>query len=810
MRLSLFAIGLISASAIAYQLLLMRLFSIVQWHHFAFMIISIALLGYGASGTFLTFARRKLAPVFNAAWRVNAVLFGVAAYLGFALAQRLAFNPLEIAWNPGELLLLSATYALLLLPFFFAANCIGLAFACFGGRAAPIYAADLTGAGLGAVCAVLLMIALPAHFGLTMMLGLGFIAAGLLKADWKTPIWIAAGAAASVLAPASWIAPQPSQYKGLSTAILAPKAEILAERHTPLGVIAVVESPVVPFRHAPGLSAASPHLPPDQLGVFIDGEGPQAIDRFDGDFGDVAYLDYTTDAAPYHAGRRARVLVLGAGTGGAVLLARYHDARRVDAVEPNPFLVELLRAEFADYGGAVYNQPSVTLQIAEARAFVAGSPDRYDLIHVPLSASPAGSVLSGLDESYVYTVEALGLYIDRLTSGGAIAITREAKNPPRDSLKLIAASIEALSARGVADPGRHLVLVRSLQTFTLLIKNEPFERAEIDRLKRFMAERFFDAGYYPGMRRDEANQYNILDAPYLFDGATALLSDNRRRFIADYKFDITPASDNRPYFDNFFKWSSLSEQLSLHGTGGYPLLERGYVILIATLVQAIVLALILILSPLRWLSRQESTPPAERWRTVFYFTALGLSFLFIEIIFIQRFTLFLGHPLYSVSVILASFLVFAGAGAAVSHRICGFLERRSVVSPVTAIALAIAALAILAIALLPHLFTALSFLTVPLKAAATAVLIAPLAFFMGMPFPIGLHRLAEGQPALIPWAWGINGCASVLSPILAMVLSIHWGFNAVIVLAVGLYFVAAAAAPAGRALLPLKSRTASE
>ncbi|MFP3943768.1 MAG: hypothetical protein ACLFWF_07735 [Alphaproteobacteria bacterium] len=545
----LFAISLISAGAIGYEILLMRLYSIVQWHHFAFMIISIALMGYGASGTFLAFARSRLLRHFLPAWRISAVLFGISAYGGFALTQRLAFNPLEITWEPRQLLLLSATYALLLLPFFFAATCIGLAFARHGGRIGPIYAADLGGAGLGALAAVLLMTLLPPEYGLTAALALGVLAAACISLDRQTPVWIALAVAAGILAPHDWVEPQLSEYKGLRAALFAPQAEIIAERHSPLGEITVVESPAVPFRSAPGLSLTSPHTPPEQLGVFIDGEGPQPIVRFTGDRGDIAYLDYTTEAAPYHAQDAERVLVLNAGTGVPVLLARYHGAGHIDAVEANPSLAHLLRTRFADYAGHIYNRPPVELHVAEARTFIAASHERYDLIHVPLSASRGGSIMSGLNETYTYTTDALRSYLDHLAPDGILALTREVKNPPRDALKLMAAAIDALSARGVQDPGRRLVLIRSWQTFTLLIGNEPFDEKALGALRRFMSERSFDAGWYPGMKREDANRYNVLDTPQFYDGAKALLGGERRRFMSDYKFNLRPASDNRPYFN---------------------------------------------------------------------------------------------------------------------------------------------------------------------------------------------------------------------------------------------------------------------
>jgi hypothetical protein len=216
-------IALISAGAIGLEVVLMRLYSIVQWHHFAFMIISVALLGYGASGTFLVFARSRLMQRYTFAWRVSAALFGLTAYAGFALAQRLRFNPLEITWAPGQLLLLGGSYMLLMTPFFFAATCIGMALSRPDARIAGVYGADLLGAGLGAAAAVLAMLALPAEYGVIGVSALAFAAAALAAFDRQSPVWLVA-AALSLLAPRVWIEPQVSQYKGLYAALLAPGA----------------------------------------------------------------------------------------------------------------------------------------------------------------------------------------------------------------------------------------------------------------------------------------------------------------------------------------------------------------------------------------------------------------------------------------------------------------------------------------------------------------------------------------------------------------------------------------------------------
>jgi hypothetical protein len=223
------------------------------------------------------------------------------------------------------------------------------------------------------------------------------------------------------------------------------------------------------------------------------------------------------------------------------------------------------------------------------------------------------------------------------------------------------------------------------------------------------------------------------------------------------------------------------------------LLEQGYLILIVTLAQAALASLVLILLPL-WLGKNRAEEESGgRWRVVVYFFTIGISFMLIEIAFIQKFILFLSHPLYAVAVVLSAFLVFAGLGSAMSERLRG---RTPVSRPVAGIVV----ISLVYLFLLPPLFQWLMPLHDIVKILISTVLIAPLAFLMGMPFPLGLSRVAHHSAALIPWAWGINGCASVLSAIFATILAIHAGFITVVLLAVVLYMLAAMTLP-GRSMV---------
>ncbi len=793
-----YSVLLASATALAYEILLVRLFSITYWHHYAYMIISLALLGYGISGAFLALFQQRLQARFRAAYLVNLVLFAFSLPLSYLLAERIGFSPEEILWDPRQWAKLATIYLYLSLPFLFVANAIGLALMHYRDSVSRIYGADLLGAGLGSLGIVALLFMVFPDTALRLLAVLGIVAAWLatLELGMRRPalqVALALCGLLPLLLPAAWLQPAMSPYKGLSEALNISGTRVVAQYSSPLGLISLTEHAGIPLRHAPGLSLTASAGPPAQLGIFVDGDGPSAITAVTEPAGSLAFLDQLTWALPYHLKIPGRVLVLGAGGGSEVLQARYLGAGQIDAVELNPQIVKLVRDTYADFAGHLLSADNVQVITAEARGFVSTTPNHYDLIQVALvdsfSASSAG--LYALSESYLYTVEALQAYLRKLDPGGYLAISRWVKMPSRDAPKLFATAIAALEQLGVDDPQNRLALIRSWQTSTLLVKNGRFEAAELDALRQFCNARSFDVAYYPGIDAAEVNRFNVMAEPQLYRAAQALLGPQRERFVADYKFNLQPATDDKPYFFRFFTWRALPEILRLYGRGGVPLLDTGYLILVATLGQAIVASLLLILLPLAFLRRNAapSAPVAQRWRVLVYFSALGLGFLFLEIAFIQKFILFLHHPLYAVAVVLTAFLLFAGAGSLYSQRLAQ--ANATVTLPVAAIAIA----SLVYLLTLDRLFAPLAGLADSLRILVSVALIAPLAFFMGMPFPLGISRVARQTPELIPWSWGINGCASVISAVLASLLAMHFGFTTVVLTAVILYLIAAASLP---------------
>jgi hypothetical protein len=349
----------------------------------------------------------------------------------------------------------------------------------------------------------------------------------------------------------------------------------------------------------------------------------------------------------------------------------------------------------------------------------------------------------------------------------------------------------------VAEPERRLVLIRSWQTGTLLIKNGPFSDGELDAVSRFCEERFFDLAYTPQITEGESNRYNQLAEPYFHTATQVLASGDAEAFFDNYKFNLRPASDDRPYFHHFFKWPSFFEALELRGQGGMPLIEWGYVILLVTLAVTVLIGALLILLPLALSTRNRParSTGVDTWRVVLYFFAIGLAFLFIEIAFIQRFLRFLHHPIYAIAVSLTAFLVFAGLGSRSCQGLSGRFGQDAVA---TAAITGIALLSLLYLLSLGWIFTALGNLPLMLKMLCSLALIAPLAFLMGLPFPLALTAVKRHAGPLVPWAWGVNGYASVISASLATLIAIHFGFSSVILAAVAIYLLALCVFPRPR------------
>ena len=781
---------LLSASTLAFEIVLSRLFSITQFYHFAFMTVSLALLGAGASGTALSVwpALRRGDPARRLS---QAALLTALTLLGsLALANGLPFDSFAIAWDRRQAFYLVLMYLALSTPFFFSALAVGWLLAARPGDAPRLYAANLMGSGVGCLVA---LGALAGWGGEGAAIFCGWLAAvASLVGSFSRGRWSRMASLLVVALFSLWLVRQPgfvairlSPYKSLSSALRYPGSERVWSRWDSSSRVDLVRSPGI--RSFPGLSYAYLGPLPLQEGLTFDGDDLCPITSASS--AEDSFAGYMPGALAYRVRPGARALILEARGGLDVVVARASGASDVTAVEPNEIAVDAVQR--ASPLGA---DPRVHFIIEEARSLVRRTDQTFDVVQLSLT-SPYRPVTSGaysLIEDYGLTVEGFGDYLARLSDGGLLVVTRWLQSPPSEPLRLFALAVTAAERAGL-DPAQSIVALRGYNTVTLLVKRGAFNGQELAAVREFAAARKFDLVAAPGLRPDEVNRYNVLDDDVFYRTFNELLtSTNRREFYATYSFDVTPPTDDRPFFGHYFKWEQAGAVWAQLGKTWQPFGGAGYFVLLILLVFTVVAASALIVLPLavQGARRQERNavspiPSRSRLFVMAYFALLGLGFLLIEIPLVQRLILFVGRPVYALAVVLFGLLVFSGMGSVLSRRVPWRVALG---------ALALAALAYPA--LLPVLFRWTLGSPLAARLALGAVSLAPLGVLMGMPFPKGIAWLERASPeraspALIPWAWGVNGAVSVVASVLAALVALSAGFTVVLVAGAACYGVAA-------------------
>ncbi|MFW6147444.1 MAG: hypothetical protein ACOC6B_03525 [Thermodesulfobacteriota bacterium] len=790
-----FALLCISASSLAYELTLMRLFSIVQWYHLAYMVISIALLGFASSGTVLALVQRSKKGLLEEKDYVRFVslisfLLLIFIVMSFYLAQRVHFTPFELVWQKKQYVYLAGYYAFFFIPFFLTGCFIGLNFMRFKQQIARVYFYNLTGSGAGVVLAFLsFYVAAPEKLLLVcdaFALG-GLFFSTVTRTTSKAYLLLFLAGASFFLGffMAGGIPLRISPYKGISKALQLPGAKLECELFSPLGLVQVVDAPSL--RYAPGLSLAFTQGPPPQKELFVDGGSYGAVTNFMGEKGRLQFLDYTTFSAAFHVISPKRVLVLNPGGGIQSLAALYHGADQIQVIEPHPAIVRVLQGPLKSFSQGIYDQhPKIRVETASPRGFLAGRADTYDLIELGLIGSwgGGGGGIYATGENYVYTKEAFKEYFEHLKPQGILSASAWLTSPPRPFLKLITLAIEILENNAANDASLSIAAIRSWATGTLLIKNGAFTPAEIAGLRKFCEHRAFDLVYYPGIEKEEANRFTVLENPIYFEMASRLMyAESKNEIYRSYLFNIRPPTDDKPYFFHFFKAASLPFLAKTLGKEWIPFLEWGYVILWATLLQALIAAPLLMFLPLVFIrTHRKGISPLRQWSTVIYFIVLGLAFMFIEMGYIQKFVLVSAHPMAAFALVLSIILVFSGMGSLMSAKI-GTNKRWM---PFAALLL----FSLTPLMYLDEILTVLLPYPFIIKCGAGILLLGPLAFFMGMPFPMGLQLVSDMQSSYIPWVWAVNGVASVIAPTVGSLLSVCLGFHLIMLFSAILYGLA--------------------
>ncbi|MFQ6048900.1 MAG: hypothetical protein ACE5K7_06010, partial [Phycisphaerae bacterium] len=604
------AVVVLSAAIIAQELVLMRCLQIITWYHFCYFVVSTALLGFGASGTALSLLQRRLAGRMDGAMWLCALLLGTSLPVCFELAQAVPVDSQQVAYRLSQAAMLVAIHLLLLVPFFFGGAAVGLALMAAGPRTPAVYAANLLGSGAGAAGAIGLMFAFRAEQVLWIVAGAAALGAILLSGASKLRLSVALIAPAAVAWLAWPIELRLDPYKPLAQMQRLTDqgdARRLASFDSPRGRIDLFD---FPGGHPTLFASPLAPPPPRQLTVLIDGSVQAPLFLIDSPE-QAAILDYTPMVAAYRLARPKRVLLLGEVGGTNVWLARRARARQITIVNPNPQILELLRRPIGPQHRAVLAGGDCRAIAAEPRAFIERTQQRYDLIQIcSLEAMTAGSRgVMGLAENFLVTRQGLARCISRLTDGGILSVTRGLQEPARDNIRLLATIAEALQSLGVAEPAEHVIQIRNYLAVCTMASRTPLKRDRIERLRRLCQQLGIDPVWYPGIEPAELNRFAFRPGPpgkpysWYHHAARQIFSADRRQFYRSWLFDIRPATDDRPYFYDFWKWRSLPALWRAYGRAWLARSEWGYLGLVAALGESLTLAAVLILLPLRWLGR---------------------------------------------------------------------------------------------------------------------------------------------------------------------------------------------------------------
>lgn len=777
------ALLLISAATLALQVALTRFFALAQGSHLAFMAVSLALLGSGASGTYLSLRQVDLVRLRRLVTH-GAILFSLTVPAAYLAINYLPFDTYRLAWEPVQWLWLVLYYLALTVPFFFSGLVIGAALAAAPGRAGPTYAANLLGSALGPPLALPALATVGGPGTVFMCALLGWLAVG--SANWfgrpscllarrGLPVIMYALVAALLvllmLQPPDVFNVRLNPYKTLSQALLYPGSDIIFSQWNAFSRVDVIRSEGI--RSAPGLSFTYPGQIPPQLGLLVDGDNLSPITRPE----DPAFTRYLPPVLAFQLRPNAQVLILEPGGGLSVLTGLQSGASTVTVVHANPTVARVVAQEFADFTGDLYTDPRVTVIIDTPRSFLRRTTQQFDLILMPLTDSfhPVTAGAYSLNEDYRYTVEAFSDALSHLTPQGLLVVERWLQVPPTESLRLWGTAVEALVRQGLTAPGAHLLALRSLQTSLIIAARSPLPDQDIVTARHFAQELQFDLIWLPGITPEETNRYSVLAEPFYYNTFAGLLvTSNPDLFFAGYPYAVAPPTDNHPYFFHFFKWSQTPEILQTLGKTWQPFGGTGYLVLLVLLGLVLALSAVLILLPLLWRRRgREIQPEAARAGSpapyLLYFALLGLGFLLVEIPLLQQFILYLGQPAYAFAIVTSAILLASGMGS-------GYLSGR------LSLRLALPLIVILALLyplLLPALFNITLRLPFLSRVVVTVVALFPLGLLLGVPFPRGLALVEQTAPGLTPWAWAVNGCASVISAVLAAIISLTWGFSAV-------------------------------
>jgi len=773
-RTLLAGLGLTSFSALLLELALTRLFSVVLFYHFAFLAISIALLGLGAGGVFAYMLKRRLSEFDT---RTLAMWLCVTNSITVLIVLEIVLRvPVALEVSGGNFLRLTVIYLAAAVPFFLTGVLFSVVFAREARRIPLLYGADLGGGALACLAVVPLL-------------------------NWiGGPNTILTSSAALTVAAAVW-APSRTGRRiagGLLAAFLMLIAGNLSD-----GLIDVVyakgilrDPAWVEFARWNALSRVEVDRLEEAKTVVIDADASTYIMNVEPEHVQGTPWEHILMSRPPSLANvlrpRGDFAIIGPGGGIDVLSALAAGSPSVTGIEINPIIANtIMRGRYATYSKHLYQRPDVHIEVTDGRSYLRSLHQQFDVVQMTLVdtwASTAAGAFA-LSENNLYTVEAFREYFEHLKPDGMIAITRWEFHEPREALRVVAVAMDALHSLGVVNPARNFIVASQGELnedgipVVVLAKKTPFTIEEEAAVKTHFA------------RYKELSPLYLPSSPENNPFGALIARNDPYAFARDYAYNVAPVNDNAPFFFFTLKAGQILGQEGLQEGVDWKV-NLGVLVLLLVLVISLVAVLAFLILPLAL----QTGRARQSWLPLLYFVAVGLGYIMVEIAFIQRFVLFLGHPTYALTVVIFLLMLSSGAGSLFSRR---WLPRTQLAwMPITLVMVALLA----DLFFLPHWLASWVGLGFNSRLLVSGVLLIPLGFLMGMPFPTGLRALAASPVTdlanamtddnAVEWAWAMNAAASVLGSVLAMVIAIQFGLTVTLACGIAAYLLALLVLPA--------------
>ncbi len=765
-------IFLLSFSVLAFEITITRILSVILYYHLAFMVISLAMLGLGAGGIYVYFSS-KLKEKADFFISFFALLSSISIIFSLILTLSLPLKPFISIKTFFDLWFL---YFLFASPFFFAGLSLSLIFFQLSKKIGKVYFFDLIGAGIGALLIVPLLYILDAPTLVILIAFLAALSSFFFSLNCKKRFKIITGILTISLL---FLAFFNFHYQTIKVSYVKGEKEtdLIYQKWSPVGrvVVSPMKENVI---HAWGLSRNYKlEKYPEQLQIMIDGAAGTNLEKIaDNLEKDLEYLRYDITSLAHYIAPKSRALIIGFGGGRDILTALLFGFKEIEGVEINPVMKEIICQRFKDYSGEICEMKNIKLVTNEGRLYLTQSPLNYSLIQLSLVDSWAATAAGAytLSENSLYTKESFLEYFKHLEKNGILTISRFVFDPPQQTLRALSLCRTALEESNVKNFEKNIMIFKTpvfynkdLYVGNLMCKKSAFTDEEIEKAEKIAEEMAFDVVYTPLTQKDNFFTKFILEK-------------NEKEFFKNYPFRVEPPTDNEGFFFHMLKlkdWWRIFKFKNIEG--GQLHNYYSVFILITILIISSILSFFFIFLPLAFRKTKFLIPKREVLRYIFYFALLGLGFMLIEISLIQRFSIFFGHPIYSITVILFSVLLFSGIGSFLTGKLNTKISR------------VISTLILIGIIFLGISFSFFKIQTsLILKFFLSILFLAPLSLFMGMPFPSGIRLLDKRDRQLIPWAFGINCLTATIGSVLTLILYINFGFRITFLTALAVYLFA--------------------